>query len=103
MRQVQSLRIEVQRRKDHQKGPEDRFQVLFGIDVGHGDGGLQKNNIQEFLHNLVADNSPSRLDGCADQIRGTYGLLRSALIKRISEYIRVPATLNEIRGYSECG
>lgn len=86
---MQSAYIETLRRKDPQKGPEDRFQVVFGIDMGHSDDRLPKDDIQEFLYNLITDNSDPCFDGCANQIGSSRCLDGSALIKRISKYVRI--------------
>jgi hypothetical protein len=60
---------------------KDGYQVLPGVRGLHGLGKLSQCNIEELLHNLIADDSLLRCQGLTDELRGSLGLRWGALIE----------------------
>ena len=68
---------------------KDGDQVLCGVGRLHGLGEPLQCNVEKFLHNLIADDSFLRRQCLADELRGSPGLRRCALIERINKDIGI--------------
>jgi hypothetical protein len=60
---------------------KDGDQVLFRICRLHGLGELFQCNVEELLHNLIADDAFLRRQRLADEVRGSAGFRSCALIE----------------------
>jgi hypothetical protein len=60
---------------------EDRAQILLGVSRLHRLGEPPQGYIEEFLHDLIADDALLRRQGLADEFGGFPGFRGSALVK----------------------
>jgi hypothetical protein len=68
---------------------EDRAQILLSVRRLHRLGEPSQGHIEEFLHDLIADDALLRGQGLADELRGFLGFRGGALIELIDEDVRI--------------
>src|SRR5208282_1836215 len=85
--QKQCLRVESLRRMHSEQRAKDGDEVLSGVGRLHGLGEFFQCNVEEFLHDLKADDSLLRRQRLADELRGSAGFRWCALIEGVNEDI----------------
>ena len=80
-------------RVDRQQWPKYGAQVFLGGEGGHRLGESSKGYAEKFLHNLVADNSPAKLQSLADQLACAPGFFGGRQVEGINEDVGVEEEL----------
>ena len=95
--EMQCFRIQYLGRMYAEQRVKDRAQILLGLCRLHWLGKPSQGHIEEFLHDLVADNALLRCQCLADELRGFLGSHRGALVERIDEGVRFQGNLSLVQ------